>query len=551
MNDAQAVLDRFSADGGGFSGLLGTDGGCDLLPQSGRPEASLRAEIRETLDWNLMNCQLVLEGTAAAVEKPALLADRMPACSPVAGSMGVFRIYDLDGTELARSPLTSGYFSLPGTGVYDYFLHFDPVLTDDEQLALARLLRADKDLCAFYGAEGGLYGEGDVDRPGLYGEVTGVVEHNVVYPQKLVYYFADGPLTLLDTDSAYFEGKTLTTLAFDAARLQSPLIWSDDPPELALQLFRQAQARVDSLVGSRGPSASWVGAVEGGAGYAHCGIVAPYDNLISAYGAAYPPLRLATHGLGLLYGSTFFFALLLAVLVARSQSRSLQRERDLTNAVAHELKTPLALVRSYAEGLSEDIAPEKREEYLSVIVEESDRMAALVGSLLDLSRLESGRARFQPVPVALDQVVRDVLRPLEHPARKKGITLSLTLEPCTLSGDREQLTRLVGNLASNALRHCAPGGEVRFLLRVEKGSALLRVENDGDPIPPEVLPRLFEPFYKADPARTRTQGGTGLGLALVQEITALHGGRCGADSLASGAAFWCTFPICQAPDSMV
>ena len=509
-------------------------------------EASLRAEIRETLDWNLMNCQLVLEGTAAAVEKPALLADRMAACS-----MGVFRIYDLDGTELARSPLTSGYFSLPGTGVYDYFLHFDPVLTDDEQLALARLLRADKDLCAFYGAEGGLYGEGDVDRPGLYGEVTGVVEHNVVYPQKLVYYFADGPLTLLDTDSAYFEGKTLTTLAFDAARLQSPLIWSDDPPELALQLFRQAQARVDSLVGSRGPSASWVGAVEGGAGYAHCGIVAPYDNLISAYGAAYPPLRLATHGLGLLYGSTFFFALLLAVLVARSQSRSLQRERDLTNAVAHELKTPLALVRSYAEGLSEDIAPEKREEYLSVIVEESDRMAALVGSLLDLSRLESGRARFQPVPVALDQVVRDVLRPLEHPARKKGITLSLTLEPCTLSGDREQLTRLVGNLASNALRHCAPGGEVRFLLRVEKGSALLRVENDGDPIPPEVLPRLFEPFYKADPARTRTQGGTGLGLALVQEITALHGGRCGADSLASGAAFWCTFPICQAPDSMV
>ena len=514
-------------------------------------EASLRAEIRETLDWNLMNCQLVLEGTAAAVEKPALLADRMPACSPAAGAMGVFRSDDLDGTELARSPLTSGYFSLPGTGVYDYFLHFDPVLTDDEQLALARLLRADKDLCAFYGAEGGLYGEGDVDRPGLYGEVTGVVEHNVVYPQKLVYYFADGPLTLLDTDSAYFEGKTLTTLAFDAARLQSPLIWSDDPPELALQLFRQAQARVDSLVGSRGPSAHWVGAVEGGAGYAHCGIVAPYDNLISAYGAAYPPLRLATHGLGLLYGSTFFFALLLAVLVARSQSRSLQRERDLTNAVAHELKTPLALVRSYAEGLSEDIAPEKREEYLSVIVEESDRMAALVGSLLDLSRLESGRARFQPVPVELDQVVRDVLRPLERPARKKGITLSPTLEPCTLSGDREQLTRLVGNLASNALRHCAPGGEVRFLLRVEKGSALLRVENDGDPIPPEVLPRLFEPFYKADPARTRTQGGTGLGLALVREITALHGGRCGADPLASGAAFWCAFPICQAPDSMV
>ncbi|ALP93053.1 sensor histidine kinase [Intestinimonas butyriciproducens] len=514
-------------------------------------EASLRAEIRETLDWNLMNCQLVLEGTAAAVEKPALLADRMAACSPAAGSMGVFRIYDLDGTELARSPLTSGYFSLPGTGVYDYFLHFDPVLTDDEQLALARLLRADKDLCAFYGTEGGLYGESDVDRPGLYGEVTGVVEHNVVYPQKLVYYFADGPLTLLDTDSAYFEGKTLTTLAFDAARLQSPLIWSDDPPKLALQLFRQAQARVDSLVGSRGPSAHWAGTMEGGAGYAHCGTVAPYDGLISAYGAAYRPLRLATHGLGLLYGSTFFFALLLAVLVARSQSRSLRRERDLTNAVAHELKTPLALVRSYAEGLSEDIAPEKREEYLSVIVEESDRMAALVGSLLDLSRLESGRARFQPVPVELDQVVRDVLRPLERPARKKGITLSPTLEPCTLSGDREQLTRLVGNLASNALRHCAPGGEVRFLLRVEKGSALLRVENDGDPIPPEVLPRLFEPFYKADPARTRTQGGTGLGLALVQEITALHGGRCGADSLASGAAFWCTFPICQAPDSMV
>ncbi|MFQ8759515.1 MAG: hypothetical protein ACLSAF_08840 [Intestinimonas sp.] len=222
MNDAQAVLDRFSADGGGFSGLLGTDGGCDLLPQSGRP-GGLSA-CRDPRDPGLEPHELPAgaggDGGGCGKARPARRPDAR--LLPVAGSMGVFRIYDLDGTELARSPLTSGYFSLPGTGVYDYFLHFDPVLTDDEQLALARLLRADKDLCAFYGAEGGLYGEGDVDRPGLYGEVTGVVEHNVVYPQKLVYYFADGPLTLLDTDSAYFEGKTLTTLAFDAARLQSP-----------------------------------------------------------------------------------------------------------------------------------------------------------------------------------------------------------------------------------------------------------------------------------------------------------------------------------------
>ena len=176
--------------------------------------------VNEARDGSLMNAQLVLDGRAKLWDKPAILDDRMSAYYSTYGAVGVFRLYDTEGTELARSQLTYGSFSLPGTGVYDHFLNFDAVLTDDEQLALGRLLREERQLGRFYGTEGGLHDDylgsdqGKSFTVGLRGEITGVVEHNVVYPQKLVYYYADGPVTLLDTDSPFFDGKTLT-LNFD------------------------------------------------------------------------------------------------------------------------------------------------------------------------------------------------------------------------------------------------------------------------------------------------------------------------------------------------
>lgn len=508
----------------------------------------LKSGVSETRDFDLENCQLVLEGGSEPWNRPAILDDRMSAHYASYGAVGVFRLYDTEGTELARSQLTYGSFSLPGKGVYDHFLNFDAVLTDDEQLALGRLLREERQLVQFYGTESGLYDEylgsdeGVNFTVGLRGEVTGVVEHNVVYPQKLVYWYEDGPVTLLDTDSPFFDGKTLSTLTFDTIQLSSPLIWAETSPELTLKLFREAEARLENLVGDQLPSDYWVGSTMGGSGYAQVGSVAPYDGLVSATGVSYRPALMATHDLISLYVITLLFTLLLAWFTARSQAKSLQRERDLTNAVAHELKTPLALLRSYAEGLQEDIAPEKRAQYLDVIMDQSDQMAALVSSLLDLSRMKAGKTAFTPGPVALDQVVESVFRTLERPMETAGVTLDLDLVPCTVSGEEGRLSLVVSNLAANALKHTPTGGEIRVILREKGHTALLRVENDGEPIPEEALPRLFEPFYRSDTARDRRSGGTGLGLALVKETVTLHGGTCGVENLPHGVRFWVELP---------
>ena len=508
--------------------------------------------VSEAQDWNLMNAQLVLEGDYDPAIKPAQYDDRMGPYYSTYAAVGVFRLYDVEGLEMGRSQLTSGSFALPNTGTYDHYLNFDAVLTDDEQLALGRLLRENKQLNRFYGTESGLHdehlgsGEGNYYTAGLRGEITGVVEHNVVYPQKVVYHYEDGPVTLLDTDSPFFDGKTLTTFSSDSIHINSVLAWAETGPELTLRLFREAEARLEGLVGNRRPSNQWVGSTVGGSGYARSGSVAPYDGLVSAIGVSYRPGRMATHGLWFLYLATLLFTLLLAFFTARAQARSLQRERDLTNAVAHELKTPLAILHSYAEGLREDIAPEKREEYLDVIMDQSGQMAALVSALLDLSRMKAGKTAFTPGPVSLDQVTTAVFRALERPMETAGVTARLDLPPCTVSGEEGRLSLVVSNLAANALRHTPPGGEIRAALQHREAFVRLTVENDGDPIPEEALPRLFEPFYRADAARDRQSGGTGLGLALVRETAALHGGACGVENLPTGVRFWVDLP-CTRP----
>lgn len=220
----------------------------------------------------------------------------------------------------------------------------------------------------------------------------------------------------------------------------------------------------------------------------------------------------------------------------------LERERDFTRSAAHELKTPLAVLRAHAESLREDIDPQKREEYLDVVLEESDRMAALVGSLLELSRLEAGVPLNVEV-LELSALAEEAFDRLALPLEQKHIALSQTLEETWLAGDREKLREILDNLASNALRHCKPGGTIRVELRKEEGLARLTVENEGEPIPEEDLPQLWEPFYRGDKSRNRDSGGTGLGLTIVRAAVLAHGGSYGVENRPSGPAFWITLPL--------
>lgn len=221
----------------------------------------------------------------------------------------------------------------------------------------------------------------------------------------------------------------------------------------------------------------------------------------------------------------------------------LEREREFTRSAAHELKTPLAVIRTHAEALREDIDAGKRGRYLDIVLDESDRMARLVAQLLELSRLEDGAISKEPLE--LSGLVREVWAPLELGLRQRGLRLELDLEPLRVMGDRERLAQLTANLATNALRHCADGGEIRVSLRADGGVAVLTVYNEGERIAVDDLPQLFEPFYRGDKSRSRESGGTGLGLAIVRAAALAHGGGCVAENRDKGAAFTVTLPQAQ------
>ena len=125
---------------------------------------------------------------------------------------------------------------------------------------------------------------------------------------------------------------------------------------------------------------------------------------------------------------------------------------------------------------------------------------------------------------------------------EQGIELRTQLSPAALLGDRLRLEEVVDNLADNALRHCSPGGSVTIALTQKKRQVKLTVDNDGDPIPPEHLNRLFEPFYRGDEGRSRRDGGAGLGLAVVRAAVEAHGGRCWAVNRAGGVTFTVLLP---------
>lgn len=193
-----------------------------------------------------------------------------------------------------------------------------------------------------------------------------------------------------------------------------------------------------------------------------------------------------------------------------------QSRRDTTNALAHDLKTPLALIHGYTENLELMIKPEKNMHYLAQIREETERMDSLLGGMLDLSRLETGALPLYREAVDLCTLIEESAARWHAAAEAQRVTLTAE-GGGTVSADRELFGRMLDNLLSNALRHTPEGGRIRIIAD-ESG---LSVENTGEAIPGNVLPRLFEAYYTHD----RSRGGRqhGLGLAIVRAAAELHG----------------------------
>lgn len=207
--------------------------------------------------------------------------------------------------------------------------------------------------------------------------------------------------------------------------------------------------------------------------------------------------------------------------------------RQMTSAIAHELKTPIAVLSSYSEALQENIDAEKQKYYLEVIREETDRMDRMVLELLDLSRLEAGKYKLRREKFDLEELVREIIKPLEQQIAEKGVTVEWQLGEKETTADRYRFGQVVENFLTNAIRHTPEGG--RIILRIGMNHETFSVENTGRLIPPEQLGKVWETFWQGD--QSRNKRGSGLGLAICRSIMFLHGGSCKVENTASGVRF--------------
>ena len=233
----------------------------------------------------------------------------------------------------------------------------------------------------------------------------------------------------------------------------------------------------------------------------------------------------------------------------RQVEREKQR-RELTSAIAHELKTPLGIIHGYCEGLQENIREEKRDHYLGVILDETEKMDALVLEMLDLSKLESEAYRLRVESFSLGELAREEAERYRPAAQQKGLRLEVRTDgDGVMTADRGRIAQVLSNFLSNAVWHTPEGGAVQVHATQEKGLLRVEVENEGPPIPEEQIDKIWNVFYKGDASRERAKGGTGLGLAIAQNILELHGMEYGACNTEGGVCFWFSQKPQEAPCS--
>jgi two-component system phosphate regulon sensor histidine kinase PhoR len=239
-----------------------------------------------------------------------------------------------------------------------------------------------------------------------------------------------------------------------------------------------------------------------------------------------------------------------------TELRRLERMRqDFVANVSHELKTPLAVIKSNVEALLDGAAedPEARGDFLAQVSHESDRLEELIKDLLSLARIESGELGLELQPVRLDKAIDDCLE--RHQARAEVKTLTLVEKPpkdappgVAAWADPDALRQVLDNLVDNAIKYTPNGGRITVRWNGVKDHVSFEVEDTGVGIPDRDLPRVFERFYRVDKARSREVGGTGLGLAIVKHLVQVMKGQVRvASAVGKGTTFKVTLPRANGP----
>jgi two-component system phosphate regulon sensor histidine kinase PhoR len=247
-----------------------------------------------------------------------------------------------------------------------------------------------------------------------------------------------------------------------------------------------------------------------------------------------------------------------AVVVVHDTTELRQVEKirqDFVANVSHELKTPLAVIKSSVETLVDGAVedPVSRDLFLSQITREADRLEALIQDLLSLARIESGNLGLEPMAVPLGREITDCVERHQPRAETKTLTM-VERPPADVKGelfvwaDPDALRQVMDNLVDNAIKYTPNGGRITVRWTAAGDTVSFEVEDTGIGIPPEDLQRVFERFYRVDKARSRSVGGTGLGLAIVKHLVqAMKGQVRAASTPGKGTTFRVSLPRAAAP----
>ncbi len=236
----------------------------------------------------------------------------------------------------------------------------------------------------------------------------------------------------------------------------------------------------------------------------------------------------------------------LALTRANEELEGLYRQQSrFVSVVSHEFRTPLTGIQGFSEILrDEEATPAEVREFAGDINREAKRLGRLIGDMLDLDRMRSGRMTLRLEPVDLNEVVSEVAHDMEKVTAEHSIALHLDAAHPSIRGDRDRLVQVVTNLLSNAVKYSPRGGPIELSTEVRDGAVHVAVRDSGVGIPADQLERVFESYARLEDEATRTVNGTGLGLPIVREILRLHGGTVWVESVVGqGSTFHCTVPL--------
>ncbi|HBG0413820.1 TPA: HAMP domain-containing histidine kinase [Clostridioides difficile] len=221
----------------------------------------------------------------------------------------------------------------------------------------------------------------------------------------------------------------------------------------------------------------------------------------------------------------------------------LEQRKELVDAISHEMKTPLGIIRAYTEWLMDEVDEEKKKNYMNVIIEETDRMNNMIVSLLDLSALEAGVSKLNPERFDFIEFVETVAGRLliDIPDANFYFTYDLPEYEVFVVADKMRMEQVVENLVINAKKHVVYNGNLDLSITCENGLLLFEIYNDGRFIEQDEISKIWSKFYRS--VQSQRTGGSGLGLAIVSQILTMQGLEYGVNNRDRGVEFYFMIPI--------